>query len=307
MRVQQQHQELPVQGQGHSPVPVTVRAKTVRAHCRAKFTLLRSCLVFLCYLISLNMSAQENLPINFGEELLFNIHFKYGIVMKAGTAEYRNQKATYRQQPAVKTQLTFRTTSTFDKIFKIRDTLVTHLNLKLIPIHHKKFLHEGKTEYVEDIYYQQFGANYTQVRSMRTKEGVVRFDTIMSANSEGHDLLNSFLIVRQIDYSNLQIGQTFEYVSFIGRDAVRMKLRYTGQAIIEKSASEKYKTHKFSIDIIDKVFTESKNAVEIWVSDDLNHIPIKIKAKLKIGAAEIELSSAKNLKHPFDAKIEIHR
>ena len=225
---------------------------------------------------------------------------------KAGTAEYRIQKATYRQQPAVKTRLTFRTTTAFDKIFKIRDTLVTHLNLDLIPIHHKKFLHEGKTEYVEDIYYQQFGANYTQVRSMRTRGGVIRFDTILSANTEGHDLLNTFLVIRQIDYNNLQIGQSFEFASFVGRDVVRMKIRYAGQTIIEKSEVEKYKTQKFNVDIIDKAFSESKNAVEIWVSDDLNHIPIKIKAKLKIGAAEIDLSSAENLKYPFDAKIEIH-
>jgi len=145
------------------------------------------------------------------------------------------------------------------------------------------------------------------VRSMRTKGGEIRFDTILSANSEGHDLLNTFLIVRQIDYNNLQIGQSFEYVSFVGHDVVRMKMRYAGQAIVERSALEKYKTHKFSVDIIDKAFSESKNAVEIWVSDDLNHIPVKIKAKLKIGAAEIEISSTKNLKHPFDAKTEIHR
>ena len=226
---------------------------------------------------------------------------------KAGTAEYRNLKATYRQQPAVKTMLTFRTTSTFDKIFKIRDTLTTHLNLNLVPFHHKKYLHEGKTEYVEDVYYQQFSANYTQVRSMRTKAGVVRFDTILKANSEGHDLLNTFLVVRQVDYNNLLIGQSIEFVSFVGHDVVRLKARYAGQTVIEKSAKEKYKTHKFNIDIIDNAFSESKNAVEIWVSDDLNHIPLKIKAKLRIGAAEIELASVRNLKYPFDAKIEIHR
>ncbi len=226
---------------------------------------------------------------------------------KAGTAEYRIQKATYRQQPAVKTQMTFRTTSGFDKIFKIRDTLVTYLKPDLIPIHHKKYLHEGKTEYVEDMYYQQFGATYTQVRSIRSKEDWVRFDTILFAASEGHDLLNSFLFLRQIDYSNLQIGKCFEFVSFVGKDVVRMKMRYAGQAIVEKNESEKYKTLRFSVDIMDDSFSESKNALEIWVSDDLNHIPIKIKAKLKIGAAEAELSSAKNLKHPFDAKIRIPR
>lgn len=45
----------------------------------------------------------------------------------------------------------------------------------------------------------------------------------------------------------------------------------------------KYRTRHFYIDIYDDAFTQSKEAAEIWIGDDENHIPIKIRAKLKIG------------------------
>jgi hypothetical protein len=45
--------------------------------------------------------------------------------------------------------------------------------------------------------------------------------------------------------------------------------------------------------------------MEVWVSDDENHIPVKLKAQLKIGAAEAILSSCKNLKYPLSSEINI--
>ena len=77
-----------------------------------------------------------------------------------------------------------------------------------------------------------------------------------------------------------------------------------GQGIINKG-NTKYKVLRFEVDIVDPAFEESKTAMEVWVSDDNNRIPIKLKAKLKVGAAEAEITSTKNLKHPFSAKTEI--
>ena len=41
--------------------------------------------------------------------------------------------------------------------------------------------------------------------------------------------------------------------------------------------------------------------------DDENHIPIKIRAKLKIGAAEVYYKSSKGLRYPLTSRVEIKR
>ena len=43
----------------------------------------------------------------------------------------------------------------------------------------------------------------------------------------------------------------------------------------------------------------AKEAAEVWIGDDENHIPVKIRAKLKIGAAEVYYKDSYNLRAPL--------
>ncbi|GHU10207.1 hypothetical protein FACS189431_8860 [Alphaproteobacteria bacterium] len=67
----------------------------------------------------------------------------------------------------------------------------------------------------------------------------------------------------------------------------------------------KYRTHHFFIDVYDPAFTQSKEAAEVWVGDDDNHIPVRVRAKLKIGAAEVYFKDSNNLQYPFTCRIVI--
>ncbi|MDR0230894.1 MAG: DUF3108 domain-containing protein [Dysgonamonadaceae bacterium] len=254
---------------------------------------------------SSTLFAQQDLPFQSGEQLDFSIQYKYGIVMvKAGTAQYSIKDHIFRGEPAIRTSLSFKTVGVVDAAYRMKDTLYTHFTPELIPVFHRKYLNEGKTSYIEDIDYKNFSTTSTTVRSKRVRDGDVRFDTLLTAKGVGYDMLGIFTFVRTLDYCDLKPGDTFGLTTFVGRDVVPMSVRYIGQAFLDKG-SIKYKALKFGIDIIDPAFTEPKNAMEVWISDDQNHIPLKLRAKLKIGAAEAELTSTKNLKYPFDAKIEI--
>ena len=47
-----------------------------------------------------------------------------------------------------------------------------------------------------------------------------------------------------------------------------------------------------------RVFKEQES-VTLWISNDKNKIPVKMKADLKIGAIECDLENFKNLNHQF--------
>ena len=264
--------------------------------------------VFISLVVySSTLLAQEDLPFQSGEQLNYSVHYKYGIVMvKAGNAQYSIKNITFRGKPAIRTSLTFKTSGVVDAAFKVKDTLHSYFTPKLIPVFHRKYLHEGKAHYIEDIEYKNFSSSSTSVQSKRVKDGNVRFDTLLVAKGLGYDMLSIFTFVRTLNYADLTTGDTFGLTSIVGRDVISMNVRYMGQTVLDKG-NTKYKTLRFEIDIVDTAFTEPKTAMEIWISDDKNHIPVKLRAKLKTGAAEAELSSAKNLKYPFEAKIEIPR
>lgn len=224
---------------------------------------------------------------------------------KAGTATHTITNCNYKGKETIKSVLAFKTTSAFDKIFKVRDTLHTYTNSELQPIYHEKSLNEGKTSYKEEMFFLGHNNYYSKVRSIRETPDVVKFDTILFSNNVGYDMLSFFIYARTFDFPNLDVGETHSVVCYMGRDIIHMKIKNAGQTILEKDGLDKTKTIKFDINIVDEAFENTKNALEIWISDDLNRIPVKIRAKLKIGAMEAELSSVRNLKYPFSSRIVI--
>lgn len=262
--------------------------------------------VVLLLSLFLQPLSAGDLPFN-GEKIYFDIKYKYGLVMlKAGSAEYQINRTRYEGIPAYKTDLNFKTGSFFDKIFKIRDTLYSYVDSDIKPLYYVRILNEGSTHYREEIRFNSFGSDYSEVKSMRKSEGEVKFDTLLVSNTHGFDFLSIFSYIRTIDLSTIPLESTRNIAMFAGRKRINIVMRFRGQSILEKSDYLKYRTYKLELDIADEVFNESKNSIEAWFSDDQNRIPLKIKAKLKIGAAEIDYKSHKGLKYPFLSEVRIN-
>jgi hypothetical protein len=242
--------------------------------------------------------AQE-IPFQKAEELNYTIRYKYGlVVMKAASARYSVSPSTYNRKPAVKSFLGFRTSSFFDKIVNVRDTMNSYASMPdLTPLYHNRIVHEGNYHYVEEMWIRKQGDAYTELKVKRVKEKEVRIDTTISVHNLGYDLLNIFLYVRTLNYSGMQPGDTRSIATFWGNKKINLTIRYQGKELITTSDSQKRWSFHLTMDIIDEAFTESKNAMEAWMGEDTGHIPLKIKAKLKIGAAEAELVSYKRMEN----------
>ena len=264
-------------------------------------------IILFCFIFNTpsNYAQSDSTPFQNGEVLNFDIRYKYGLVMlKAGTAKFRVNTSTLNNQPTYRSSLDFRTSSFFDKIFKIRDTLYSHASKpELMPLYHKRSVNEGNTHFNEEVFILKHSPDYSEARVKRERNNEIRFDTIVSSNNLGYDLLNLFVFIRTLDYSKLKKGDSFQLTAFMDKSNINIILHYVGKSVIDKSSKIKYKTHKFDVDIADKAFNTSKKSLEIWISDDDNRVPLKLKAQLKIGAAEADLSSHSNLKNPFNAEI----
>jgi hypothetical protein len=246
------------------------------------------------------LSAKEQ-PFDAGEELDFTFRYKYGLFMlKAGTAKLTVKDAHYNYTVANEIMLTIKTSSFFDKIYKIRDTLQSYMNRHLEPMYNIRRLHEHKTNYNEEIFYNTFSHNYSEVRVIRADNNNVKFDTVLHCNNHGFDILSIIVFARTLDYQNMHKGQTMKITNFIGKDNINILIKYKKETV--DIGGNEYEAYKLNIDVSDKAFNESKNAMEIWISADKNRIPLKVKAKLKIGATEVELASHRNLKYSLSSK-----
>jgi hypothetical protein len=258
-------------------------------------------LLWLVCTFSLSAQAKDST-----EVLNYDIHYKYGLVfMKGGSAQISTSTTAYRQQPALKSSLSFKTSSFFDKMHKMRDTLTTYVNANDYAfLYHRRGANNNDIVYADEILLHKQSTAFTEMNLKQVKNGELRTDTVLSVTNLGYDLIGTLIYVRNLDFSKMTIGQTTRLTAFSGRKAINLIITYRGQSIVERSDNLKYKTLQVSVDIADDAFADSKSAIEVWLSDDANHLPVKMKAKLKIGAAEANLSSYKGLKYPFSAEIK---
>ena len=118
------------------------------------------------------------------------------------------------------------------------------------------------------------------------------------------DILSSFYYLR--NYPNIDKMKTGEFVAidmffddittkfrlkFIGREDIRTKFGVISTMIFRPLVQS------------GRVFKEEES-LTIWISDDDNKMPIRIKANLAVGSIKADLEGFKGLKHPFKLKMK---
>lgn len=267
-------------------------------------------ILILCLAGVVRGVAAQNTPMsalfNAGERVDYDLYFKWGILMpKAGLATLSVKEARYEGVPSWHYQLLFRTSGMMEKVFRMRDTIDCHFSPKGKLLFSSKRTDEGDYYLVDNLKFSYRGEKVSS-HSHRFTPEVTKIDTVLTTEGYMFDMLGATMYLRAINWNVLKEGDEFPFRIAIGRDLVNVSYRYAGQQIVERG-DIKYRTRHFYIDIHDKAFTQSKAAAEVWLGDDENHLPVKIRAKLKIGAAEIYLNSSYNLRYPLASRIVVGR
>jgi hypothetical protein len=238
-----------------------------------------------------------------GENVIYDLYFKWGVIMsRAGeaTLSYRNDKSI--PEANSRYRMTFKTTKFFDGIFKMRDTLDCYLNSDYKVAYSRKGSDEGNYYLVDELRLKH--EQPIKIHSKRYTREKIKIDTTLTATGEVMDMLGALFYLRGVDRTKLKSGDKFPITIAIGRDLVKMQFVYQNQAIVEREKL-KYNTRYFKIDIFDDAFESMKSAAEVWVGDDDNFLPVKIRSKLKIGYAEIYYKTSTGLANPLTCRYEM--
>ena len=285
----------------HSLRPI---GTAVWAACASKLYI---CVFFLC-VASLTSLRAQTLPLSHGERVDYDLYFKWGLIMsKAGLATLSVKESEYQGAPSWHYNLLFRSAGVIEKVFRMRDTMDCHYSKEPRLLFSSKRTNEGDYYLVDNLQFEYQGSGRIDIHSHRHTLKETKIDTMLMAKGRVFDMLGATMYLRSLDWNKMKSGESFPFQVAIGRERINISFRYTGQQIVERSETLKYRTRHFYIDIYDDAFTQSKEAAEIWIGDDENHIPIKIRAKLKIGAAEVYYKSSKGLRYPLTSRVEIKR
>jgi len=115
-----------------------------------------------------------------------------------------------------------------------------------------------------------------------------------------HDLISAFYFLRNnYDAKDLVEGESIELKLLFDDDGVfNFKLKYFGTEVL-RTKYGKVECLKFRPLVQSGRVFKEQESLSLWVSNDDNKIPIRIKADLAVGAIKADLDGYNGLKHQF--------
>lgn len=263
---------------------------------------MRKIVLLFLLLITVTANAQcalENRAYQGGEQLSYKLYFNWKFVwITAGTASMSTTKSKYNGNTAYRTSLITRSSKKVDKYFMMRDTLLCYTTEDCLPLYHRKGSHEGSRYYVDEVWYTYKNGTTHLKQHAQTASGDHRW-------KEGNyhecfcDMMSLFLKARNFDASSWEKGHTERMPICDGDDVKVAYLRYNGTKTIKGEDDVKYRC--LDLSYLENEGKKKKEICRFFVTDDLNHLPIRIDLFLRFGTAKAYISSMKGVRNPVTA------
>lgn len=238
-----------------------------------------------------------------GEVLEYDLYMKFGILSKkAGKAIMQVLPASYEGKEAYKMTLTSSSQGTARAIFRLDDTLSCYMSKELVPLAYLKDAHEGDDYTKERLKYFYTDGGAVNVRSVRHKNGNLKFNELLSFSGCTYDLMSVVFFARTLDYSKMKNGVRVMLDFVSGRNKLNMQVIYGGSEKIKTNNGEKYSCIKLSLKISDDAFADEKDAMTVYITDDANRMIVRMDSKLKVGSTRVMLKNYKGNIYPVGTK-----
>ena len=267
---------------------------------KSVFTILVICFSFAA---SVAQCPIKNTAFKSGETLMFDMYFNWKFVwFKVGNASLTINATNYKGQNAYRTNLITRTSSKADRYFVMRDTLQSYVTHDLVPLYYTKRAKEGDRYRTDEVWYSYSGGrNYVKQRH-RNRKGEIREKNIGRANCI-YDMLSIMLRARCMDLDTVKKGFTYNFLMTDAGDVHNEKLVFRGRTTFQlEHTNTKYKCLVFSYIETDNETGKENEIVKFYITDDKNHLPVRLDMTLKFGTAKAFLIGAHNIRNPQTAK-----
>lgn len=186
---------------------------------------------------------------------------------------------------------TGRTLGGFNAFYKVSDTYESYIDQQsIMPWYFVRDVNEGGYK-INQTY--TFNQNKNSVST-----GDKTFTTPMGIQ----DMVSSFYKARTLDFSNMKVGQTFEFKCFMDNEVYNLKIKFVGDEVIHIRKG-KFKCHKFVPVVQTGRYFENENDVNFWVTADKNKIPVLVRAKIPVGTVKMHLVEWNGLKNELSSKV----
>ena len=248
-------------------------------------------LFLLSLLISFSSFAQKESAYGIGEWFKFRIH--YGLVT-AGFATLEVKEGVQNNKKVFHTVGNGYTAGMTKLFFKVNDDYQSYIDkVTSKPYQFIRKIDEGGYTKNQEGFFNQ-DKNTVLVKDYKNNT-----ENTFSVSENVQDIVSSFYYLRNHpNIDKLKIGESIIIDMFFDGEVVKFKLKYIGRELLSTKFG-KVNTMVFRPLVQSGRVFKEEESLTVWISDDDNKLPLRIKASLAVGSLKADLEFYRGLKHPF--------
>lgn len=225
-----------------------------------------------------------------GESIGFKVFYNViGIYVDAGHAEFNLGLERYQNRPVYHVVGLGFSNESYDWIFKVRDRYETYIDTaSLRPYRFIRHVDEGGYKMNDNVTFNH------ETGTAVSSHGIFKVPACIQ------DVLSSIYYARNIDFDHYSPGDKIPFQMFLDDEVYSLYIRYLGKEVI-KTRYGKFKAIKFKPLLIKGTIFEGGEKMAVWITDDANHIPVRIESPISVGSIKVDMMSYRNLRYPLQS------
>lgn len=225
-------------------------------------------------------------PFKSGESLKYSI--KYGPI-HGGKATVNLKLVKYKDKIAYNSKVLAKSVGLADRLFKVREHYESYFEPKSIkPLKAIRNVREGNFRAYNEVYFSLEDSSLYSLHS----------DSVFKVPPDILDMVTALYFVRALNYKNINFGDSLKIITFFDNEVFPFPLRYKGKEII-KTGLGKFQCLRFDPVVGTGRIFKSEDDMTVWISNDKNLIPLRVRFDLIVGSIRCDLSEYSGLKYEF--------
>jgi len=245
-------------------------------------------------LLSLSAAAQnefcglKNISFADGEKLVFKVYYNMGrIWVGAGEAVFTANLEKLNNRNVFHIVGDGKTYKSYDWFYKVRDRYESFIDAEtMLPAKFVRNVNEGGFKIYNSVNFDQSNG-----RAISTN-GVYNVPKCIQ------DVLSSIYYARNIDYNKYQPGARIPFTMFLDDQVYQLYIRYLGKEKITTKYGT-FNTIKIRPLLIEGTIFKGGEKMTVWVSDDNNHVPVRVDSPILVGSIKVDLVGYERLRNAF--------
>ena len=236
----------------------------------------------------------RNTAFQAGESVTMRVFYStLGIYVSVGEATFNTSLERFNGKPAYHCVGDGKSYPFFDNFFKVRDRYESYIDTAtLLPMKFIRNVDEGGYKIYNNITFNQ------NAHTAVTTKGIFKTTNCIQ------DVVSAIYYARNINFDKYKPGDKIPFDMFLDDEVYHLYLRYLGRETV-KTRYGKFRAIKFKPLLIKGTIFEGGEKMLAWISDDPNHLLLRVESPITVGSIKIDMFGYKNLRYPLTSLINL--